>query len=94
MSSESSLHIGLDLNSFFSFFFVFVFLLEIVLQNICKIYESEFGFKSVVVGGYQKGLTLGGKTADLSWVLFSLQNRVAKIVAKFLHLSWDLSQGS
>ena len=43
--------------------------------------------------GFQKGITLGGRTSG-SVNLVGLQNRVAKKFAKFLHLSWDLSQGS
>ena len=50
---------------------------------------SELG----VMGGFLKGITLGGRTSG-SVNLVGLQNRVAKKFAKFLHLSLDLSQGS
>ena len=43
--------------------------------------------------GFQKGITLGGKTSG-SVNLMGLQNKVAKKIAKFLHLSRDLSRGS
>ena len=49
--------------------------------------------KSGVMRGFQKGITLGGRTSgSLNFV--GLQKRVAKKFAKFMHLSWDLSQGS
>ena len=50
---------------------------------------SELG----VMSGFQKGMTLGGRTSG-SVNFVGLQNRVAKKFAEFLHLSWDLSQGS
>ena len=43
--------------------------------------------------GFQKGITLGGRTSA-NFYLMGLQNRVAKKFAKFLHLSVDLSRGS
>ena len=43
--------------------------------------------------GFQKGITLGGRTSG-SVNLVGLQIKVAKKIAKFLHLSWNLSQGS
>ena len=33
------------------------------LQKICKIIASQFGSKSGVMRGFQKGITLGGRTA-------------------------------
>ena len=48
---------------------------------------------SGVMRGFQKGITLGGRTSG-SVNLVGLQNKVAKKFAKFLHLSWDPSQGS
>ena len=62
-------------------------------QKICKIFASELGSKSGVMRGFQKGITLGGRTSE-SVNFMGLQNRVAKIFAKFLHLSWDSSWGS
>ena len=32
------------------------------LQKICKIFASELGFKSEIMRGFQKGITLGGRT--------------------------------
>ena len=49
--------------------------------------------KSGVMRGFQKGITLGGRTSG-SVTFVGLQKRVAKKFAKFLHLSSDLSQGS
>ena len=43
--------------------------------------------------GFQKGITLGGRTSG-SVNLVGLQNKVAKVFAKFLQLSWDPYQGS
>ena len=62
-------------------------------KKICKIFVSELGSKSRVMRGFQKGITLGGRTSE-SVNIMGLQNRVAKKFAKFLHLNWDLSQGS
>ena len=58
-----------------------------------QIFASEFGSKSGVMRGFQKDITLGGRNSE-SVNFVSLQNRVAKKFAKFLHLSWDLSRGS
>ena len=33
------------------------------LQKMCKIFASELGFKCGVIGGFQKGITLGGSTS-------------------------------
>ena len=66
---------------------------KIGLQKMCKIFASKLGSKSGVMRGFQKGITLGGRTSE-SVNLVGLQNRVAKKFAKFLHLSWDLSRGS
>ena len=60
---------------------------------MCKIFASVSGSTSGVMRGFQKGITLGGRTSG-SVNLVGLQNRVAKKFAKFLHLSLDLSQGS
>ena len=43
--------------------------------------------------GFQKGITLGGRTSGRVNLL-GVQKRVAKKFAKFLHLSVDPSQGS
>ena len=32
-------------------------------KKICKIFASEFGFKSGVMRGFQKGITLGSRTS-------------------------------
>ena len=48
---------------------------------------------SGVMRGFQKVITLGGRTSG-NVNLVGLQNMVAKKFANFLHLSWDLSQGS
>ena len=32
-------------------------------KKICKIFASEFGFKLGVMRGFQKGITLGGRTS-------------------------------
>ena len=60
---------------------------------MCQIFASELGSKSGVMRGFQKCITLGGSTSE-SVNFMGLQNKVAKNFAKFLHLSWDLSQGS
>ena len=64
-----------------------------VAKKICKIFASEFRFKSGVMRGFQKGITLDGRTSG-SLHIVGLQNWVAKKFANFLHLSWDLSLGS
>ena len=33
-------------------------------KKICKIFASELGFKSGVMRGFQKGITLGGRTSE------------------------------
>ena len=43
--------------------------------------------------GFQKGITLGGKTSRSDHIE-GLQKGVAKKVAKYLHLSWDPSRVS
>ena len=63
------------------------------IATICKIFTSELGFKSGIMRGFQKGITLGGRTSA-KFYLMELQNRVAKKFANFLHLSMDLSRGS
>ena len=55
--------------------------------------SSELESKLEVIRGFQKGITLGGRTSG-SFHMVGLQNRVAKKFAKFLHLSWDSSRGS
>ena len=50
------------------------------ISTICKIFTSELGFKSGIMRGFQKGITLGGRTSA-NFHLMGLQNRVAK---KFL----------
>ena len=46
-----------------------------------------------IMRGFQKGITLGGRTSGRFYMV-GLQNRVAKKFANFLHLSVDLSRGS
>ena len=46
-------------------------------QKICKIFASELGFKSGIIRGFQKDITLGGRTSA-NFYLMGLQNRVAK----------------
>ena len=48
---------------------------------------------SGIMRGFQKGITLGGRTPG-SFHMVGVQNCVAKKFAKFLHLSWDSSRGS
>ena len=59
------------------------------LQN----FVSELGFKFGVMRGFQKGITLEGRTPG-SVHNGGLQKRVAKKFANFVHLSWDPSWGS
>ena len=66
---------------------------KIWLQKICKIFASELGSNSGIMRGFQKGITLGGRTSGRV-NLVGLQNRVAKKFAKYLHLSWDSRWGS
>ena len=61
--------------------------------RICKFFASELGFILGVMRGFPKCITPGGRTPG-SVHNVSLQNRVAKKFANFLHLSWDPSQGS
>ena len=75
--------------------------LEVLILWVCKIglqknlqnFAYEVGSKSGVMRGFQKGITLGGRTYE-SANFMGLQNRVAKKFAKILHLSQDLSWGS
>ena len=63
------------------------------MQIFSKIFVSELKSKSGVMRCFQKGITLGGRTSErVNFMGF--QNKVAKKFAKFLQLSWDLSQGS
>ena len=62
-------------------------------KKICKIFATYLGFESGVMRGFQKGITLGGRISG-KVNLVGLQKWVAKKFAKFLHLIWDLSQGS
>ena len=64
-----------------------------VAKEICKIFTSELGFKLGIMRGFQKGITLGGRTSAI-FHLMELQNRVAKKLAKFLHLSCESSRRS
>ena len=61
--------------------------------KMCIIFTSECGSKSGIMRGFQKGITLRGRTSA-NFYLIELQNSVAKKVAKFVHLSVDLSRGS
>ena len=63
------------------------------MQNFCKIFAFEFGSKSGVMGGFQKGITLGGGNSE-SVNFIGLRKNIAKKFANFLHLSCDLRQGS
>ena len=63
------------------------------LDFCLTIFASYLGFESGVMRGFQKGITLGGRTS-VRVNLVSLQKWVAKKFAKFLHLIGDLSQGS
>ena len=51
-------------------------------QGICKIFSSELGLKSGIKRGFQKGITLGGRTSA-NFYLMGLQNRVAKNLQNF-----------
>ena len=62
-------------------------------KKICKFFASELGFKSGVMRGFQKGITLGGRVTGRVHIV-GLQKRLAKKFAKFLHLSLDSSWGS
>ena len=57
-------------------------LVAINLQN----FASELRFKLGITGGFQKGITLGGRISG-SFHTLDLQKWVAKKCAKFLHLS-------
>ena len=59
------------------------------LQKVCKFFCIKLG----VMRGFQKGITLGGRTPG-SGPNAGLQNMVAKKFAKFLHLNQDPSWGS
>ena len=62
-------------------------------KKICKIFASELGSKLGVMRGFQKGITLGGRTSG-SYYIEGLQKWVAKKFAKYLYLSWDSSRRS
>ena len=62
-------------------------------KKICKIFATELGFKSGVMRGFQKGITVGGRTSGSDYIQ-ALQKWFAKKFAKYLHLSRDLSRGS
>ena len=49
---------------------------------MCKIFASEFGSKSGIMGGFQKGITLGGRTSR-SFPILDLQKWVAKNLQNF-----------
>ena len=55
---------------------------KIGLQKICKNLAFELGSESGVMRGFQKGITLGGRTSG-SVNFVGLQNRVAKIFQNF-----------
>ena len=40
------------------------------LQKICKIFASELGFKLGIMRGFQKGITLGGRTLGSAQKVF------------------------
>ena len=65
---------------------------KIGCKKICKIFASDLRFNWGVMRGFQKGITLGGRTSGRV-NLVGLQKWVAKKFAKFLHLIWDLSRG-
>ena len=54
---------------------------KIGLQKICKNFASGCRSKSGIMRGFQKGITLGGRTSENSY-LMGLQNRVAKKICK------------
>ena len=56
-------------------------------------FASEMGSKLGVMRGFQKGITLGGRTSGSDCIV-GLRNGVAEKFAKYLHLSWDPSWGS
>ena len=62
-------------------------------KKICKMFASDLGFNLGVMRGFQKGITLGGRTSG-KINLVGLQKWVAKKCAKILHLIWELSRGS
>ena len=49
---------------------------------MCKIFASELGFKLGIMRGFQKGITLEGRTSA-NFYLMGLQNRVAKNLQNF-----------
>ena len=63
------------------------------LKKNCKIFASECGSKSGIMRGFQKGITLGGRTSG-SFHVKGLRKRVAKKFANFLASSVNPSQGS
>ena len=63
-----------------------------VANKFAKNFASECGSKLGIMRGFQKGMSLWGGTSG-SFHMVGLQKRVAKKFAKFLHLSWDQSQG-
>ena len=64
-----------------------------VCKKICTFFSSELAYKSGVMRGFQKGITLGGRASG-SLIILGLQKWVAKKFAKFWHLFWDSSWGS
>ena len=52
------------------------------LQKILQNFASKLGFKLGVMGGFQKGITLGGKISE-SYHILGLQKWVAKNVQNF-----------
>ena len=51
-------------------------------REIATIFSSELGFKMGIMRGFQKGITLGGRTSA-NFYLMGLQNRVAKNLQNF-----------
>ena len=58
---------------------------NLVAKNLQN-FAFELRFKLGVTGGFQKGMTLGGRISR-SFHTLGLQKWVAKNCAKFLHLS-------
>ena len=63
-------------------------IIKLVCKNICKIFASEFRSKLAIMRGFQKGITLLGRSPR-SDNRFGLQIGVAKKFAKILHPNLD-----
>ena len=58
---------------------------------MCKIFTSEFGSKSGVMRGFQKGITLGGRTSGSVWKVYG--GVVAQAVIRWGGVeSWQYSK--